>query len=306
MDERNTAVPGMGGAGHEAAEPTASACTAGWVSIAAVVGTGPGGIERRLDRLAERHGSRAVAGAYFASWLVRPVICALVVPPLTGGSVPDVSPTSPLLGEHPDGWFDAILLPTGCLDTDGGASGARLLAAADGLLRACQLLEPAVAALRSAARRAPRATWGSTVDVVTRLVMEVARAEQAAPSVAFDRLDAVLSGCEPLLGVRGRRLELALADGRPAPAVMKSVCCLAYRDRLRDGALCGACPRRSDDDAATRVAARLNGERPLTLGEARSPHALAAIFGLSVGVTPSPARAGRPPSRTVERVASSG
>ncbi len=214
----------------------------GWVAVDELVrGT-------RLDRCVdvllagEARGARDVAGSYLSSWLAEVLAGPAAAAFRRDGRVWSLDAPDLAVRPHDSGWFDGLAVVRGELrPVDAGAF-------ADAMVG---LLEPVFAAVRARLPYGLSGMWGSLADCLA-----------AGDDASDDGLVDALAARVPRLRARPRHQLVAWSGGVHRTTV-RGTCCLWYKvyeggdpDPAGEG-YCVACPLRTDESRAERMAAWL-------------------------------------------------
>lgn len=206
-------------------------------------------IDRRITQLEAAYGGHpGYAAASLIQQVAHPLVSLTAWCSLLGPGIPDISPGSVWLRQHPQGLFDRLAvngdMAVGSSD-EGTATTTGVMIVAS--------LSPLVDSIRVARKVGLAGMWHGVSDLISRTFIGAGSA-LGSVETGVSAAEAILTRAPDVIRITPRW------HVDPATGMwfsLRSVCCLAYTGTL--GLYCDTCPLLDDDEIANRLASNQAG-----------------------------------------------
>ena len=206
-------------------------------------------IELRLARLEAAYGGHAGYGAAsLIQQVAHPLVSLVAWFVLLGPEIPDISPGSVWLRQHPHGLFDRIAISgdVAAAITDEASSaitGTMIVAS----------LQPLIESIRMTRRVGLNGLWHGVSDLVGRTLLGAASA-LGSVDTGIAAAEAILTRAPEVIRITPR---WHVDPDTGMSFSLRSVCCLAYTGTT--GLYCDTCPLLDDQEISNRLASNQAG-----------------------------------------------
>jgi hypothetical protein len=214
-----------------------------WIGVADLSGD-VADIDRRITQLETSYGGHAgYAAASLIQQVAHPLVSLTAWCVLLGAGIPDISPKSVWLRQHPQGLFDRVAIRGDVIaPTDDGAS-----AQATGDIIVASL-SSLIESIRGARKVGLAGLWHGVSDLVARTFIGTGSAIGDVKT-GVSAAEAILTRAPDVIRITPRWH----VDPRTGMWFsLRSVCCLAYTGTA--GSYCDTCPLLDDAEIASRLA----------------------------------------------------
>ena len=205
-------------------------------------------IDRRITQLEAAYGGHAgYAAASLIQQVAHPLVSLTAWCSLLGPVIPDISPSSVWLRQHPQGLFDRMAI-SGELATASGEEAATTT----GRMTVASL-SPLIDSIRTARKVGLAGLWHGVSDLISRTFIGAA-STLGSVETGVSAAEAILTRAPDVIRITPRW------HVDPATGMwfsLRSVCCLAYTGTF--GLYCDTCPLLDDEEITSRLAANQAG-----------------------------------------------
>ena len=208
-----------------------------------------GDIDRRISQLEAAYGGHAgYAAASLIQQVGHPLISLTAWCSLLGSGIPDISPASAWLRQHPQGLFDRVAISGDVAPVGGGEEspttiGKTIVAS----------LSPLIESIRSARTIGLAGMWHGVSDLIARTFIGAA-STLGSVETGVAAAEAILTRAPEMIRITPR-WHVDRVTGMWFS--LRSVCCLAYTGT--SALYCDTCPLLDDEEVANRLASNQAG-----------------------------------------------
>lgn len=207
-----------------------------------------GDIDRRITQLESAYGGHAgYAAASLIQQVAHPLVSLTAWCSLLGPGIPDISPGSVWLRQHPHGLFDRVAIrgdmAAATIDESAATTGAAIVAS----------LSPLIETIRNARRVGLTGLWHGVSDLISRTFIGTA-STLGSVATGVSAAEAILSRAPDVIRITPR-WHVDQTTGMWFS--LRSVCCLAYTGTF--GLYCDTCPLLENEEIASRLASNQAG-----------------------------------------------
>jgi hypothetical protein len=220
----------------------------GWIGLSELSADGAD-IDRRMTQLESAYGGHAgYAAASLIQQVAHPLVSLTAWCLLLGAGIPDISPSSVLLRQHPQGLFDRVAISGDVAtatneDESAATTGAVIVGSLSSLIESIRVTRKVGLA----------GLWHGVSDLIARTFIGTASALGSLETGVF-AAEAILNRAPEVIRMTPR-WHIDRATGMWFS--LRSVCCLAYTGT--SGLYCDTCPLLDGDEISRRLASNQAG-----------------------------------------------
>ena len=221
---------------------------AGWIALSDL-SSDEADIDRRMTQLESAYGGHAgYAAASLIQQVAHPLVSLTAWCLLLGAGIPDISPNSVWMRQHPQGLFDRVAISGDVTATTDEAASAG--ATGEGIVGSLSTLIESIRVVRKVGLAG---LWHGVSDLVARTFIGTA-STLGSVEAGVSAAEAILTRAPDVIRLTPR---WHVEPGTRMWFSLRSVCCLAYTGT--SGSYCDTCPLLDDEEIASRLASNQAG-----------------------------------------------